>query len=95
MKTRGRITVTWWVVRGHDDELGVLRDLHEQPLVDAQLIELSVDEPQRHLDAMERREQVEHREAAQRDVLCVQRVAAGAEVARGSRPAGCDRAAGS
>ena len=64
----------------HDDQLGVLRHPHEEPLVDPQLIELAVDEPERHVDAVQRGEQVEHREAPQRDVLRVQRVAAGAEV---------------
>ena len=83
MKTAGRITVTWWVVRGHDDQLGVLRHPHEESLIDAQLIELPVDEPQRHVDAVQRGEQVEDREAPQRDVLRVQRIAAGAEVRAG------------
>ncbi len=44
---------------GHHDQLGVLRHLHEEPFIDAQLIELSVDEPQRHVDAVQRREQIE------------------------------------
>ena len=68
---------------GHDDQLGVLRHPHEEPLVDAQLVVLPVDEPQRHLDAMQRREQVEDRQTPQRDVLRVQRIAAGAEVRAG------------
>lgn len=51
----------------------------------AQLVVLAVDEPERQSDAGDRRGEVERREAAQGDVLRVERVAARAEVLAGLR----------
>jgi hypothetical protein len=64
----------------HDDEFGVRHLRHEQTLVHAQLVELTVDEPGGDLDPPERGEQVQDRQAPQRVVLRVIGIPAGPEV---------------